>query len=250
MAEVGDMRPTRLDVSLLSGLRADTRAHLLEVGITTLEQIVALPPEDLCQFRGIKRTAPRIHAHARAWVEQKPIWYSPLPEHCHQEGFMFDLETNPWSGEPWSLSWSWGTGTVSIALVAPGHNACTLHLPDGQGVVVVPHWEDAWRVVAEAVGDDGCPIYHWSGFDAGVMRQTAPAFNETVRLPVSSSSLKIVAGYLDFRWSAYDDWQQAYLDYQRWLRQQSDHNLMRACTYQRDDVLALGLVWQWLVENQ
>ena len=260
------MRPSRLDVSLLSGLRADTRAHLLEAGITTLEQIVALQPEDLCQFRGIKRTAPRIHAHARAWVEHQPIWYSPLPAHCHQEGFMFDLETNPWSGEPWSLSWSWGTGTVSIALVAPNHAPCTLPLPDGQDVVVVPHWEDAWRVVAEAVGDEGCPIYHWSGFDAGVMRQTAPlevrqrldgrmvdllkAFNATVRVPVSSSSLKVVAGYLDFRWSAYDDWQQAYLDYKRWLRQQTDHDLMRACTYQRDDVLALGLVWQWLVKNQ
>ncbi len=31
---------------------------------------------------------------------------------------------------------------------------------------------------------------------------------------------------------------------------QSDQTLMRACTYQRDDVLALGLVWQWMVENQ
>ncbi len=126
------MRSSKLDVSLLSGLRSDTRAHFLEAGITTLDQIVALQPEDLCQFRGIKTTAPRIHAHARAWVEQQPIWYNPLPEHCHQEGFMFDLETNPWTGEPWSLSWSWGTGTVSIALVAPDQKARTLDLPDGQ----------------------------------------------------------------------------------------------------------------------
>ena len=86
MDEARDIKPASLDVSLLSGIRADTCAHLLEAGITTLEQIVALQPEDLCQFRGIKRMAPRIHAHARAWVEQQPVWYSPLPAHCHQEG--------------------------------------------------------------------------------------------------------------------------------------------------------------------
>ena len=260
------MHPSRLDVSLLSGLRSDTRAHLLAAGILTLDQIVALQPEDLCQFRGIKATAPRLHAHARAWVEQQPIWYNPLPVICRQEGFMFDLETNPWTGEPWSLSWSWGTGEVSIALVALDQQPRTLRLPDGQRVTVVPHWEDAWRVVADAVGKDECPIYHWSGFDAGVMRQTAPpdvklrlndrmvdllkAYNQTVRLPISSASLKVVAGYLGFRWSAYDDWQQAYKDYQRWLRKPDSQALMRACCYQRDDVLALGLVWQWLVENQ
>jgi len=263
--EVWDMQTSRLDISLLAGLRRDTREHLLAAGITTLEQIVALQPEELARFRGINRTAYRLHAHARAWVEQQPIWYNPLPEHCRQAGFMFDLETDPWTGIPWSLSWSWTTGTVHIALVAPDYQPCTLHLRDGQSVTVVPHWEDAWRVFAGAVADTPCPVYHWSGFDAGVMRRTAPpevrqrldgcmvdllqAFNHTVRLPVSSSSLKTVAGYLDFRWSAYDSWEQAYHDYQRWLRQQDDYGLAQACTYQRDDVLALGLVWQWLVDN-
>jgi predicted RecB family nuclease len=254
-----------LDVTHLPGLRPETRAHLRLLGITTLEQFVAFSPDDLRQFKGIKSTAPRIHATARAYMEQKPIWYNDLPPACSQCGFNFDLETDPATGVPWSWGWSNGEGEVNIILVVAGRQA-EFRLPDGQEVTVAPTSDDAWRAFAEAVGDCDWPVYHWSGFDAGVLRATAPedakarlthrmtdllaAFNHCVRFPIPNSSLKTVAAYLAFSWSAYADWWQAYNDYRHWLRTGETHPLMRACSYQADDVKALALVWKWLNANQ
>jgi predicted RecB family nuclease len=41
----------------------------------------------------------------------------------------------------------------------------------------------------------------------------------------------------------------AYMDYGRWLSSGDEEALARACSYQQDDVRALGLVWRWLVDN-
>lgn len=260
------MSARKLDVRRLPGLRKETREHLLQAGIVTLDQLIEFQPEDLRQFKGIKSSAHCIHASARAFIEQKPIWYTPLPERCCECGIMFDLETNPATGVPWSLGWADGMGDVQVILVASSYDRDLLRLPEGALITLVPDHEEAWYAFADVVGDSENPIYHWSGFDAGVLRATGPrdvrdrlshrmydllaAFNQTVRLPIENSSLKTVARYLDFSWSAYEDWWQAYQDYQHWLRSGDPHMIAQACSYQKDDVVALALVWQWLVENR
>jgi predicted RecB family nuclease len=252
------------NIAALPGLRRETCDHLLQMGITTIEQLMAFEPEDLKQFKGIKTSAYRIHASARAFVEQQPVWYNPMPETCFQCGIHFDLETNPATGVPWSLGWSNGEDSVQIALVAPGHES-QLQLADGTVITFVSNSDEAWRVFADCVDAEDSPIYHWSGFDAGVLRATGPldvrrrlesrmydllaAFNHSVRLPIPNSSLKTVAGYLQFAWAAYEDWWQAYQDYQHWLRGGDVETLAQACSYQRDDVQALALVWQWMNEQ-
>jgi predicted RecB family nuclease len=64
----------RLHVSILPGVSRQAKQHLQASGITTLDQIVAMPPEMLTQFKGIKSTARAVHAQARAFVENRPVW--------------------------------------------------------------------------------------------------------------------------------------------------------------------------------
>ncbi len=134
-------------------------------------------------------------------------------------------------------------------------------LPDGHIVHLAPDTDAAWCCFADSVSADSQPILHWTGFDAGVMRATAPedvvtrlnhrlhdfhgSFKKTVQLPVNGMSLKTVAVYFGFAWSQYADWQMAWSDYQRWVRTKNDHYLAKACAYQGDDVRAMVIVRDW-----
>lgn len=256
---------TKLDISLLSGLRQDTLRDFQQQGITTLHQIAAMQPHELCRFKGIKSTAEGFHAQARAWVQQQPIWYNCLPKIALEAGWMFDLETIPQEGnQPWSIGW--GTrGTVSIVVVTPTAPRQQLTLPNGQSITLVPDSDTAWQVFAQAVSTDQQPIFHWTSFDAAILRSTAPKvviqalqnrlcdlhaiFKNSVKLPAESNSLKTVARYFGFQWSGYEDWFAAYRDYQAWLQTRDARKLAAACGYQGDDVLALEIVWQWLNQN-
>lgn len=253
----------RLHVSMLPGLSRLAKEHLQQAGITSLEQLVAMPPEALKQFKGIKTTASAVHAQARAFVEDHPIWYQDLPDRCLNNGVMFDLETDLYTQMPWSWGWVDSQNVPHVLITADGRHSHDVPLPDGRRIVVVPDKDAAWEAFADAVSDTDCPIYHWTGFDAGVMRSTAPwhvrqrlearmhdlhrSFKQSVKFPVDGNSLKVVARYLSFDWVEYDAWDAAYWDYQRWLRRGDIEALVRSANYQQADVEALAVVWRWLV---
>jgi uncharacterized protein len=257
---------SQLHVSILPGLSRQAKQHLQSEGITTLDQVVAMPPEALKQFKGIKTTAHAVHAQARAFIEERPVWYQALSERCLHSGVMFDLETDPYTQLPWSWGWVDAQGEAHVLITAEGRRSQVVALPDGRTVMVVSDKDTAWQVFAESVGVNGCPIYHWTGFDAGVMRATAPyhvrekleermhdlhrSFKQSVKFPVNGNSLKVVARYLNFEWAEYDAWDAAYWDYQRWLRHGDLEALARSCNYQTADVQALVVVWTWLVEHR
>ncbi len=259
---------SNLDLSLLPRLNSQTRRNLERGGITSLQQLAALSIEELQRFKGIKKTAASHRANARAFVEDRPVWVDQMPDILHQGGWMFDLETAALpggDGSPWSLGWCDEEGKSQIAIVAPTqqHQRVTLN-PIGE-LITVRDYDEAWHVFHESVGVDEKPIYHWSGFDAGVMRATAPTpvknallgrmhdlhstFVNTVRLPVRSYSIKKVAAYFGFSWSGYEEWWAAETDYRKWLISGEVQHITQACQYQRDDVLALAVVWKWLIEN-
>lgn len=259
-------RAHRLD--LLYGVSRTTRANLRQAGITSLTQVAALTVEDLQQIKGIgPKTAPRIRANAQAWLANAPVWYGTLPEICHQPGWMFDLETHEIGGKtvPWCMGWCDTQGNTQIALVAPVQIPEPLTLPNGQAITLVPDSDCAWDVFEVAVSGSDCPIYAWTGYDVGILRGSAPAHVRTaleprfhdlnamlkhaVSLPLKSTSIKPVSAYLGYKWSGYEDWFAAYLDYGYWLEMDSLDALTRACTYQRDDVQSLALVWRWLVAH-
>jgi predicted RecB family nuclease len=257
-----------LDVSLLSGLRRDTLQDFQAAGVTTLNQLAAMQPHQLRQFRGIKSTAEEFHTLARSWVEKKPIWYNNLPEISFQDGWMFDLETYETvpitSSKVWSIGWGC-RGNTSLIIIAPEYEQQQMTLTNAQIVTLVPDEATAWKLFAQALSVDNRPIFHWTHYDATIMRKTAPEdviqalesrlydlhriFKKSVKFPVDGTSLKTVANYLGFAWSEYEDYFQAYMDYRRWLRTGDVKLLTSSCAYQSDDVIALEKVWEWLVTN-
>jgi predicted RecB family nuclease len=178
---------------------------------------------------------------------------------------MFDLETDGFTHVPWCFGWASADGSMHTAVVAAHRRADYVTLIDGSEVMLVPDSDALWSLFAQMTASDGGPIYHWGHYDMGILRSTAPrdvrdqlegrlhnlheTFKRTVKFPRRGTSLKEIAAHLDFVWSSYQDWMAAYLDYRRWLNSGDLEALSRACSYQQDDVKALGLVWRWLVEN-
>ena len=138
---------------------------------------------------------------------------------------MFDLETDPFTQFPWSWGWVDTNQMAHVLIVAEGRKPQSVSLPDGRIVITVPDKDVAWQVFADAMCNSECPIYHWTGFDAGVLRATAPwevrerlevrmhdlhrSFKQCVKFPVEGNSLKVVARYLKFEWAEYDAWDAA-----------------------------------------
>ena len=256
------------DISAISGLSRQAQDNLRRAGLTTMQQIASLTPTDLQRIKGIKTSAPGVHAHARAFVEDRPIWYGTLPDECCPTGYMFDLETDPYTQAPWSWGWCDPDGTPHMAIVAARRSESEVILPDGRVVFVVPHQSDAWHLFAQSVSitEPNSLLFHWTGFDSGVTRANAPAavrepllgrmhdlhhtFKKSVKFPVSGNSLKTVARYLRFNWHEYDAWDACYNDYRLWLAKGDVEALARASNYQQADVEALIVVWRWLVENR
>ncbi len=267
LPESGQLHPAETDIDVLPGIGHKVRWYLRQAGIKTVADVCACSLEALDEVPGIGRVlANRLKTYARAVLDQRAIWLALLPESCQRSGLMFDLETDPASATPWSLGWSTLDGRLWNAVVAPDHPAATLTLPDGSSVILVPSQETAWDVFTASAAPGNEPIYHWTGYDAGIMRRFAPAtvktvldsrmhdlhatFKRTVALPQRSTSLKPVARYLGFAWpegaEGGQGWWLAWQDYQHWLKYGDEAALARSCRYQRADVEALAVVWQWL----
>ncbi len=164
-------------IDLLYGVSRTTRRNMREAGLNTLAEIAACIPEDLQRVKGIGPvTAPVIHANARAWLENRPVMFNPLPPLCQQPGWMFDLETREMGGRtvPWSLGWCDTEENAHIALVAPVQVPETRTLPDGQSITLAPDSDSAWDVMAAALAGDDRPIYHWTGYDSAILHGSAP----------------------------------------------------------------------------
>jgi predicted RecB family nuclease len=259
---------THKHVTLLSKLRSDTIADLRAKGIHRLDQIVAMQPDDLRTIRGIKSGAHAVHASARAWMEERAIWYGKLHPSCQSPGAFFDIETlknERGIDEVWSIGWCGADACQQLVIVAPVNERTTVTLPDGQRVNLAPSADEAWRVFAESIAGSDQAVFHWSPYDAGVLRRSGPQdvidsllprlrdlcklFDDAVKIPVKGVSLKTVAPYFGFNWHGTDDWFAAYMDYRQWLRTGNLTALASACAYQRDDVEAMVIIQRWLAAN-
>jgi predicted RecB family nuclease len=255
-------------VSLLSGLRTETREDFAKAGIQSLDQLVVMTPEELRKFRGIKTTAHGMHAHARAWVEERAVWYGALHPTCRSAAIYFDIETIPVGNIPevWSIGWALDNGPVQVVMVDAKQASGYVNLPTVEPIMLVPDAGSAWHFFADSVSDSDLPIFHWTSYDSGNLKKYGPPdvaerllprlhdlhkfFNQAVKLPVKGSSLKDVGGHLGFKWRVYADYMAAYLDYQEWLRRRSLNGLASASAYQQDDITAMIVVRKWLAENE
>lgn len=253
-------------VTLLS-LRRETLLHLAQDGITALHQIIEMEESTLLTYRFVgKKTVHKLKAQAQAFMQNQPVWIGDTPEICQQEGWFFDIETLPDSGHVWSIGWSWQDDPTQILIVVPGSNGETLMLPDGRHIMLVPDKDAAWTSFCESVSANQASVFHWSGFDAGVMRAQAPqaviqrlnhrlhdllsSFKTTIQLPERSNSLKVVAPYAGFHWKGYMEWWAALRDYRQFLETDNPAYLVEACHYQAGDVEAMVAIWKWLNQKK
>ncbi|MBI5667917.1 MAG: TM0106 family RecB-like putative nuclease [Chloroflexi bacterium] len=253
-------------VALLPGLSRQTWMHMQRDGVHTLDDILALPPQELSRFKGVGKTrALELHAHARAVVSGMPVPRCPLPEKTRLPGVMLDLETRMDDGGVWCFGWQGADGQTRVAIVDAYCDADSLTLPDGQVIIMIRDSDEGWRLVADAASELPGPVYHWGSFEKGVLRSTAPTdvvralddrlhdlnrtFRQTMALPVRGTSIKKVAPYLGFHWPEGTDAFTAWADYNAWLLDGNARRLARACAYNRADVDALALIWQWMVNN-
>jgi predicted RecB family nuclease len=253
-------------LDLLYGLSQKTRRNMRQEGLATLVDVAAASVETLRRVKGIgPATAPVLRANAQAWLEDRPVRYNPLPGVGNpHDAWMFDLETLEVNGKtiPWCLGWCDAHGETQIALVAPVSEPEPLVLQDNAIVTLVPDYETAWFVFADALSGGTARIYHWTGYDVGILRSTAPVaarnqlesrmvdlhrlFTRSVSLPAKSTSIKAVSVYLGFPWVGTNDWFEAFLDYRQWIETGNLAALTRACMYQRADVQSMAWVWRWL----
>lgn len=264
------MYPDISELDGLNDLRPQTRAHLAAQGIRTLAQLAALSEAELRRFKGIGPVKAQCYrAQARAYLEGRPVWTQPLPSVLDQPAWFFDIETIPYAPQP--LAWSIGVcavdGPVHLLVVHPFvARRETFELPGAAGpLTLVPEPEELWRALADLVRGDQQPLLHWTGFDAGVMRGSAPrevveelderlhdqhaSFKRCLQIGTRGTSIKKVSAYFGFHYAAYEDWSAAWRDYQRWLATGEEIALRRACAYQADDVLAMRIVWRRMREG-
>jgi uncharacterized protein len=251
------------DLERLPHLNRNTIRNLHAAGIMTVAQFAELSIEEMQQVKGIKKTAYALRANAQAYVQNAPIWYGELPDAVRRGGWLLDLETLALinrGGDVWCIGWSDMSGNTQIAVV--GGYSATLHPAEDWTVHIVPDADAAWYAVLDSMQHDDLPIFHWTGFDAGIMASTAPevvreallgrmhdlysSFIATVRLPQRSYSIKEVARYIGFEWEVYARWDAAERDYHQWEIDGDRYLLYRACAYQRDDVLAMVRLMEWI----
>jgi len=248
------------DVSLLPGIRRDTWQALHASGLHTLDQVAALTLDELMQVDGMGRKgAPRLLAHARAYVEQRPVLLQPprLAPPAPGEAF-FDIEGFSSSNKNVDCYYLLGL------LVRRGDEYVFEY-----DLAERPEDErEMWFSFLERVDALDGPVYHYGPYERTAIGRLverhgggAPArrfldrfvdlhrlVKSSVALPLHGYSLKQVAPWLGFEWTGFTQAApESIVEYHRWLETGERQHLEHVIVYNRDDVLATRVVRDWLL---
>ncbi|OQY85857.1 MAG: hypothetical protein B6D42_02510 [Anaerolineae bacterium UTCFX5] len=249
-----------LPLDLLPNISPRTCDSLRARGFVCIEDVAQATPDDLRTVKGIKTTAEVIHAHAVAYVNHEPFLIAPRPSDLLDTTCAYlDIETDPFNGGVWSITIRSDDEPAQTVLVCDGLDP--LSAPDDPRFHLTFSQAEGWDLARELLPAN-TPVLHWTGFDSGVMRQTAAEptrsqldavmrdlhadVKRTVAFPLKSRSLKAVAPYLGFQWKAYDRWDLALADFKRWVYDGDANSFTRMRAYIHDDVDAMHVVMSWL----
>jgi uncharacterized protein len=261
-------------VEILREVTAPRLPRLRELGIGTVEQLAAAVPETLCG-PGLKSGAERMVAEALARRDGRPVIIGPDPRPPGEPRVWFDLEDNlgQLEGAPRRV-YLWG-----LALEGEGGNMVFDTFLDDRGADGEGD-RDAWHGFLARAGAilDRSPralFVHYAHYEKTMMTLYAERYPDTgpaaarvqarlfdlynggvmkaVRLPLESYSIKDVAPLAGFHWrnaAAGGLW--SIVQYQRAMAStEADERsrlLAEIVEYNRDDVLAMRAVWEWLSE--
>jgi predicted RecB family nuclease len=245
-------------ITLLPGLRRDSAAALLRRGIESVADVVAQPTFlPSVQGIGTERSASRLAAHARAYVERAPqvIGVHDLPERRRVEAFI-DFE---------GLGQNNSTDAFLFGLlIRKGTRIRYRHWFGRDG-----GYDEAWSAFTAAVRGlpRGTTLFHFGGYErqivSGMGRRTRVGRNLPARLvdvyatsrrsvafPTKGFGLKHIAPALGFKARHQEvDGSVAPQLWSRWLvsRDVAVKRVLRE--YNEDDLRALLLLVDWVREH-
>ncbi len=247
----------RNDISLLPGIRAKTASQYRERGFRSIEDILALGANECAQQLKQKHH----YYHALAHREGSPVFRTGQSESIQRRKRLvyFDVEDiSVLDGE---------------VVTRPHVYMLGVATPDGKTKIWTARGEgDEERIWSEFLDWLGDPsdvaLYCWASYENGKIQQAAadhPALKDRLMVagaslidlmkeikhrpyfPVTGYSIKVVAPVCGFNWSQDDvDGLSAQLLYIDWLKSGDDSIIEKVKQYNREDVLAMLAVDQYV----
>ena len=270
-------------LSEVSGIGGKRREMLLDLGITSLEQLAAADPRQLAEALAVhgeqhRDSAAALVAQARVQAAgrperlqpEPPAAANPLPELAQAPGvLLLDIESDPDARDDFLH------GFVAVPRLGDG---TWPRLGDApwryQPLLALQHHGEArlWRRLSRVLARyPDWPLLHYGETESIALvrlaqRQGADAqeiarlrsrlldvharLRRHWRLPVNSYGLKAVASWIGFRWSQPGvDGARCLLWWRQWRRDGGSARLQRIFTYNRDDNLATWTVARWLLDQ-
>ncbi len=243
-------------LSLLAGVTPSRYQQLLNLGLTTKEQIAQVPLEQLSVHLG-HGVAQTLIKQAQAVVENRAInkKFIPLPD--HEVELYFDIEAEP----ELNLDYLLGVLVVDHARQTRQFHPFLAESPEAESVI----WQQFLGLVRSY---PQAYIYHFSEYEAETVCRLAHLYGlgsselqwirshmvdlhthvvNSVILPIEGYSLKQIAKWLGFQWRNPDiTGADCVCLYDRWLETGDRQCLQKIIAYNEDDCQATYHLKTWL----
>lgn len=263
------------DLSLVAGMRRDTREALRAAGITTLEQLAQAAPEALKAARIGAATRTRLQEQARQQLDERrtgvpsrtllppsgPTGLLRLPEPSSGDLYL-DFEGDPHSADGAGLEYLAGIGDRAGAFTA-----LWAHDPAAEKQMVADLVDlivEAWR------HDPGMHVYHYAAYEVSALKRLTgrygvreaeldqllraerfvdlyPVVKQSMRISKGSYSIKKVEAFYGRQHTGdVADAMSSVIAYEQWLADRDPKRLEAIELYNKDDVDSTRELHDWL----
>ncbi|MGR7026402.1 TM0106 family RecB-like putative nuclease [Geodermatophilus sp. URMC 62] len=267
------------DLSLVAGMRRDTRDALRAAGITTLEQLASADPETLKAARVGAATRARLQEQAQQQLDERrtgvpsrtllppsgPTGLLRLPEPSDGDLYL-DFEGDPHSADGAGLEYLAGIGDRSGRFTA-----LWAHDPAAERQMVCDLVDliiDAWSV------DPGMHVYHYAAYEVSALKRLTgrygvreaeldqllraerfvdlyPVVRQSMRISKGSYSIKKVEAFYGRQHTGdVADAMGSVIAYEQWLADRDPERLESIELYNKDDVDSTRELHDWLEEQR
>ena len=251
-------------LSLIPGVTPKRYEYLQELGINTVESLIAFPEAELGETLGYQ-VARQLKQQITALKDNRPLVNhsfdlvntQPIPSSAIE--LYFDIEAEPERQTDYLLG---------VLLVDRANNTEKFH------AFLAENLEDEGKIWQEfldfvALYPDA-PIFHYSEYEADTIKRLARLYGtpkeqkkevlsrlvdlhrwvtEAVIFPVESYSLKAIANWIGFYWrETTGSGDQSVCWYDRWLKTQDRTLLELILSYNEDDCRATRHLKDWLLD--
>ncbi|MGY1780355.1 TM0106 family RecB-like putative nuclease [Geodermatophilus sp. SYSU D01036] len=263
------------DLSLVAGMRRDTREALRAAGVTTLEQLAEAPPEVLKAARIGAATRARVQEQAREQLRErqtgvptrtllppaKGLGLLRLPEPSAGDLYL-DFEGDPHSADGAGLEYLAGVGRRDGSFTA-----LWAHDPAAEKQMVADLIDlviEAWRA------DRGMHVYHYAAYEVSALKRLTgrygvreaeldellrnerfvdlyPVVRQSMRISKGSYSIKKVEAFYGREHTGdVADAMGSVIAYEKWLADRDPQRLVDIELYNKDDVDSTRELHDWL----